>query len=52
MGGDALRRLIAPLAALALLLVVPLALVAANLLAAWPSHRAASMRVGSVLRAE
>ncbi|WP_203417111.1 ABC transporter permease [Jiangella ureilytica] len=43
---------VAPLAALALLLVVPLALVAANLLAAWPSHRAASMRVGSVLRAE
>ncbi|PZF85023.1 hypothetical protein C1I92_06400 [Jiangella anatolica] len=43
---------VAPLAALALLLIVPLALVAANLLAAWPSHRAASMRVGSVLRAE
>ncbi|WP_199701191.1 FtsX-like permease family protein [Jiangella rhizosphaerae] len=43
---------VAPIAALALLLVVPLALVAANLLAAWPSHRAASMRVGSVLRAE
>ena len=41
-----------PVAALALLLIVPLALVAANLLAAWPSHRAASMRVGSVLRAE
>ncbi|SDU89008.1 ABC transporter permease [Jiangella alkaliphila] len=43
---------VAPLAALALLLVVPLALVAANLLAAWPSHRAAALRVGSVLRAE
>jgi cell division protein FtsX len=43
---------VAPIAALALLLVVPLALLAANLLAAWPSHRAASMRVGSVLRAE
>ncbi len=43
---------VAPLAALALLLVVPLALVAANLLAAWPSHRAAALRVGNVLRAE
>ena len=43
---------VAPVAALALALVVPLALVAANLLAAWPSHRAASMSVGSVLRAE
>ncbi|WP_053206318.1 ABC transporter permease [Jiangella muralis] len=43
---------VAPLAALALLLIVPLALLAANLLAAWPSHRAASLRVGSVLRAE
>jgi hypothetical protein len=41
-----------PVAATTLVLVVPLALVAANLLAAWPSHRAASMRVGSVLRAE
>ncbi|TDD71948.1 ABC transporter permease [Jiangella aurantiaca] len=41
-----------PVAATALALVVPAALVAANLLAAWPSHRAASMRVGSVLRAE
>ncbi|MBB5788155.1 FtsX-like permease family protein [Jiangella mangrovi] len=41
-----------PVAATALLLVVPVALVAANLLAAWPSQRAASMRVGHVLRAE
>ena len=41
-----------PVAATALLLIVPLALVAANLLAAWPSQRAASMRVGAVLRAE
>ncbi len=41
-----------PVAATALLLVVPVALLAANLLAAWPSQRAASMRVGSVLRAE
>ncbi|WP_026877464.1 FtsX-like permease family protein [Jiangella gansuensis] len=43
---------VAPVAALALALVVPLALVATNLLAAWPSQRAASMRVGHVLRAE
>ncbi len=35
-----------------LLLAAPVALLAANLLAAWPSQRAASMRVGSVLRAE
>jgi hypothetical protein len=41
-----------PVAVLALVLVVPVALLAANLLAAWPSHRAASMRVGHVLRAE
>ncbi|TDD96659.1 ABC transporter permease [Jiangella asiatica] len=43
---------VAPVAALAVALVVPVALVAANLLAAWPSQRAASMRVGNVLRAE
>jgi hypothetical protein len=41
-----------PVALLALLLAVPVALVAANVLAAWPGHRAASMRVGHVLRAE
>ncbi|SDS03180.1 ABC transporter permease [Jiangella sp. DSM 45060] len=41
-----------PVAALALALVPPVALVAANLLAAWPSQRAASLRVSSVLRAE
>ncbi|NDL56754.1 ABC transporter permease [Phytoactinopolyspora mesophila] len=41
-----------PVAWLALVLVVPLALVAANLLAAWPGQRAASLRVGHVLRAE
>ena len=41
-----------PVAATALLFVVPVALLAANLLAAWPSQRAASMRVGHVLRAE
>ncbi|NED99927.1 ABC transporter permease [Phytoactinopolyspora halotolerans] len=41
-----------PVAVLALLLVAPVALIAANLLAAWPSQRAAGMRVGHVLRAE
>jgi hypothetical protein len=41
-----------PVALLALLLIVPATLLAANTLAAWPSHRAASMRVGHVLRAE
>jgi MFS family permease len=41
-----------PVAWLALILVVPLALLAANLLAMWPARRAASMRVGHVLRAE
>jgi hypothetical protein len=41
-----------PLAAWALLLIGPLALVAANLLAAWPGQRAARLRTGQVLRAE
>jgi hypothetical protein len=41
-----------PVAAVALALVAPVALVVANLLAAWPSHRAASMRVAHVLRTE
>jgi ABC-type lipoprotein release transport system permease subunit len=41
-----------PVAVLALLLMAPVTLLAANLLAAWPSQRAASMRVGHVLRAE
>ncbi|WP_205856484.1 ABC transporter permease, partial [Phytoactinopolyspora endophytica] len=41
-----------PTALLALLLGIPVALLAVNLLAAWPGHRAASMRVGHVLRAE
>ncbi|NED99928.1 ABC transporter permease [Phytoactinopolyspora halotolerans] len=41
-----------PAAALALWLIVPIALLAATLLAAWPGHRAASMRVGHVLRTE
>ena len=41
-----------PVAVLGLLLVAPVTLLAANLLAVWPSQRAASMRVGHVLRAE
>ena len=41
-----------PLAALALLLVVPLALLAANLLAAWPARRAARLHAGQILRTE
>lgn len=36
----------------ALLLAGPLALVVANLLAAWPSQRAARLRTGQILRAE
>jgi ABC-type antimicrobial peptide transport system permease subunit len=41
-----------PLAALALLLIAPLALLAANLLAAWPARRAARLRAGQILRTE
>jgi ABC-type antimicrobial peptide transport system permease subunit len=41
-----------PVAVWALVLVGPVAIVAANLLAAWPSQRAASMRVAQVLRTE
>jgi ABC-type antimicrobial peptide transport system permease subunit len=41
-----------PVALWALVLVAPVALLAAGLLAAWPSHRAASMRVAHVLRTE
>jgi hypothetical protein len=41
-----------PLAELALLLIVPLALLAANLLAAWPARRAARLRTGQILRTE
>jgi ABC-type lipoprotein release transport system permease subunit len=41
-----------PVALWALVLVTPVALVAAGLLAAWPSHRAASLRVAQVLRTE
>jgi hypothetical protein len=42
----------APVAVLALLLVVPVVVVAANTLAAWPGHQAARLRIGHVLRAE
>jgi len=41
-----------PVAWLALILMAPVALVAANALAVWPSQRAASLRVGQVLRTE
>jgi ABC-type antimicrobial peptide transport system permease subunit len=41
-----------PVAVLALLLITPVVLVAANLLAAWPARRAARLHTGSVLRAE
>ena len=43
---------VAPLAVLALLLVVPVALLVANLLAALPGHRAARLRPAEVLRTE
>jgi len=41
-----------PLAMWVMLLVGPAALVAANLLAAWPGQRAARMRIAHVLRTE
>jgi hypothetical protein len=41
-----------PWALLALLLIVPLALVAANILAAWPARRAARLRTAQILRTE
>jgi hypothetical protein len=41
-----------PLATLALLLITPAALLAANLLAAWPARRAARLRTARILRAE
>ena len=43
---------VTPVAALALVLIAPIVLLLANLLAAVPSHRAASLRVGQVLRTE
>lgn len=41
-----------PVAVWVLVLIAPVALLAAALLAAWPSHRAASLKVGHVLRTE
>jgi ABC-type antimicrobial peptide transport system permease subunit len=41
-----------PLAALALLLIGPVVLLAAIVLAAWPARRAARLRVGQILRIE
>jgi ABC-type lipoprotein release transport system permease subunit len=43
---------VAPTAVLTLLVVVPAALLIANLLAAIPGHRAARLRVSHILRAE
>ena len=43
---------VSPVAVWLLVLIAPAALLLANLLAAWPSHRAASIRVGHVLRTE
>jgi hypothetical protein len=41
-----------PLAVWALLLIGPIALLAANMLAVWPAHHAARLRTGQELRAE
>jgi hypothetical protein len=41
-----------PWALLALLLIAPVALVAANLLATWPARRAARLRAGQILHTE
>ena len=41
-----------PIALAALLLIVPVALVAANLLAAWPARRAARLHAAQILRTE
>jgi hypothetical protein len=41
-----------PAADLALLLIIPATLLAANLLALWPGHRAAGLRPGHILRTE
>jgi predicted lysophospholipase L1 biosynthesis ABC-type transport system permease subunit len=43
---------VAPLAAVALLVTIPAAIAAANLLAAWPARRAARLPVGGILRSE
>jgi hypothetical protein len=41
-----------PVALVALLLIAPVALLAANLLAAWPARRAARLHAGQILRTE
>jgi hypothetical protein len=41
-----------PVALLALLLIAPAALLAANVLAAWPQRRAARLHAGQILRSE
>jgi ABC-type lipoprotein release transport system permease subunit len=41
-----------PIAMIALLLIAPVALLAANLLAAWPARRAARLRPAQILRTE
>ncbi len=41
-----------PVALLALLLIAPAALLAANALAAWPQRRAARVHAGHILRSE
>ena len=43
---------VTPVALWLLILIAPVALLIANLLAAWPSQRAAALRVGHVLRTE
>jgi len=41
-----------PVAVLVLLLVAPVAVIVANMLAAYPSHRAVRQHIGAVLRTE
>jgi hypothetical protein len=43
---------VSPAAVWVLVLVAPVTVLIVNLLAAWPSQRAASLRVGPVLRTE
>lgn len=43
---------VSPAAVGVLILVVPATVMIVNVLAAWPSHRAASLRIGQVLRTE
>jgi ABC-type antimicrobial peptide transport system permease subunit len=41
-----------PLALIAVIIVIPVAVLLANLLAAWPAHSAARIRPAEALRAE